>query len=146
MIKSFEANRSGRSKRTMDPLSSAKMLNVVIEVCRMTPYEKNMLVTHFAVEKNVFEEDDPLSYMQAMAELMPPSIPPSPPGSEGDAADLSDLSPFDDYCLPDQVLIDELDRVERLIARGKRLWSMLRDHIVTRSVVDYWSRLTGTKG
>ena len=30
--------------------------------------------------------------VHAMAELMPPSLPPSPPGSEGDAANLSELA------------------------------------------------------
>tara|TARA_B100001173_G_C15953201_1_gene532314 strand:+ start:507 stop:1004 length:498 start_codon:yes stop_codon:yes gene_type:complete len=43
----------------MDPVSSEKMLNVAIEVSKMTPYEKDMLVkfTHWAVENNVFQQD-----------------------------------------------------------------------------------------
>ena len=97
----------------------------------------------FVASQSNFERDRQVA-VQAMAELMPPSLPPSPPGSEGDAADLSELAgTFDDYCLPDQVLIDELDRVERLVARGKPLWSMLREHVFLRSVVDFWMKLTG---
>ena len=43
----------------MDPVSSEKMLDVAIQVSKMTPYEKDMLVkfTLFAVEKNVFQQD-----------------------------------------------------------------------------------------
>jgi hypothetical protein len=43
----------------MNPMSSEKMLHVAIQVSKMTPYEKDMLVkfTSYAVEKNVFQQD-----------------------------------------------------------------------------------------
>ena len=74
--------------------------------------------------------------------MQPPSLPPSPPVSEedDDAPNASEIVAAFEF-LPDQVLIDELDRVEGL--RGKRLWSMVRDHVIAHSVVDYWMKLTG---
>ena len=41
--------------------------------------------------RSQFERDRQVE-VQAMAELMPPSLPPSPPGSEGDAADLTETA------------------------------------------------------
>lgn len=58
MVVRRESTRSFEAKR-LRTMSSEKMLDVAIEVSKMTPYEKDILVkfTLFAVEKNVFQQD-----------------------------------------------------------------------------------------
>lgn len=47
----------------VSPVSGQQMLDIAIEVNKLTPYEQDMLVrfTHFAVEKDVFQQDHPLT-------------------------------------------------------------------------------------
>lgn len=128
----------------MDPVSS-EMLDVAIEVIKMPLFEKNLLIkfTLFALEKNVLPEDHPLTAVKRyhknrfsmldsalvrhiLCALADPHYP------------RFSLEIFFKF-----VLIDREKRKRKLhmAVEARQHWSMIRNHIILRSIGWYWVQL-----